>query len=86
MLYSDSEGDARDGSGHQSDRDSWRNVKPDQQTLAEARDALEEVMDTMARPHFTQTGLSRVKVPRIGCHFHMSGGDDISFAFPGVKL
>jgi hypothetical protein len=41
MLYSDSEGDARDGSGHQSDRDSWRHVKPDQQTLAEARDALE---------------------------------------------
>ena len=41
MLHSDSEGDARDGSGHQSDRDIWRHVKPDQQTLAEARDALE---------------------------------------------
>ena len=41
MLHSDSEGDAREGSGHQSDRSIWRDVKPDQQTLAEARDALE---------------------------------------------
>ena len=32
---------AREASGHQSDRYIWRYVKPDQQTLAEAVDALE---------------------------------------------
>jgi hypothetical protein len=32
---------AREASGHQSDRYIWRYVKPDQQTLAEAIDALE---------------------------------------------
>jgi hypothetical protein len=33
--------DAREASGHQSDRYIWRYVKPDQQTLAEAIDELE---------------------------------------------
>ena len=32
---------AREASGHQSDRYIWRYVKPDEQTLAEAVDALE---------------------------------------------
>ena len=32
---------AREASGHQSDRYIWRYVKPDQQTLADAIDALE---------------------------------------------
>ena len=32
---------AREASGHQSDRSIWRYVKPDQQTLADAIDALE---------------------------------------------
>jgi integrase/recombinase XerD len=32
---------AREASGHQSDRYIWRDVKPDQQTLAEAIDELE---------------------------------------------
>ena len=32
---------AREASGHQSDRYIWRYVKPDQQTLADAVDALE---------------------------------------------
>ena len=33
--------EAREASGHQSDRSIWRSVKPDQQTLADAIDALE---------------------------------------------
>jgi hypothetical protein len=33
--------DAREDSGHEDDRDSWRGVTLDQQTLAEAIDALE---------------------------------------------
>ena len=33
--------DAREASGHQSDRYIWRYVKPDQQTLADAVDELE---------------------------------------------
>jgi site-specific recombinase XerC len=45
---------ARDASGHPSDRSLWRAVTPDQQTLAEAIDALEE------RNH----GAARVAVPR----------------------
>ncbi len=32
---------AKEASGHQSDRYIWRYVKPDQQTLADAIDALE---------------------------------------------
>jgi|RhiMethySRZTD1v2_1073278.scaffolds.fasta_scaffold657071_2 hypothetical protein len=41
MLHNDSEGYARKSSGHQSDRDIWRDVKPDQQTLVEAIDEWE---------------------------------------------
>ena len=41
MLHHDSEGEASESSGHQSDRDIWRDVTPDQQTLVEARDKFE---------------------------------------------
>ena len=33
--------EAREASGHPSDRSIWRSVKPDQQTLADAMDELE---------------------------------------------
>jgi len=33
--------EAREASGHQPDRSIWQSVKPDQQTLADAMDALE---------------------------------------------
>jgi len=41
MLHHDSEGEARESSGHQSDRYIWRYVNPDQQTLVEALEELE---------------------------------------------